>query len=293
MRIRYLFRDTFRLFCRHWGLSLLTLATISAIYFLVGASALLTLNTRKIVYNMQRGLVVHAYAKTESAAGQIIELLKSNGDIEELRYTSPQEGLEILRQKMGARSKAADLVGENPLPWSIAIKLRRASAVAPLVKQLTATPQVDDLIYSDKLAERLIGLSDLISRASVTILVIALLVSGLVFYNTVRIGIDSKRQEISVMLLVGATRSYVSSPFILHGMLLGFFGVLGAAVLLYFGHASVLDKVDAILPFLKQQLDLREIAILGAVLLSSGMVTGWLCSFVTVRRYVTKALTPI
>ena len=290
---RYVVRDTLRLFFRHWGLSLLTLVTAASVFFLVGASSLLALNIRKIAVNIQSDLVIQAYASSEEAVHHIIDALKDNRDIAELKYISPQEGLDRLRAKMGAQSKAVTLLGDNPLPWTIEIKVRQAPLVTSIVKQLSGMSEIDDLMYSGALAERLVKLSSLISKIALTVLVIAMPVSGLVFYNTIRISIYSRRQEISVMLLVGSTRSYVASPFVLNGMLLGLLGAVAAVILLHYGQLHVMGTIDAVLPFLRQQLQWREIVLLDQVLLCAGVTMGWLCSFIAVRHYIKNAAAPL
>ncbi len=290
---RYIFRDTFRLFFRHWGLSLLTLATAASVFFLVGGSSLLALNIRKIAENIQSDLVIQAFVSSEAGINSVIELLKDNTDIAELKYISPQEALERLRAKMGSQSKAVTLLNTNPLPWTIEIKVRQAAFVAPTVKQLSGMSEIDDLMYSGALAERLVTVSNLISNTALAVLAIAVLVSALVFYNTIRISIYSKRQEISVMLLVGSTRSYVASPFMLHGMILGVLGAVIAIVLLYYGQAYVFKTIESALPFMHQQLQWREVSLLYGILLCTGAAMGWLCSYFAVHRYIKDAATPL
>ncbi len=291
--LRYIFRDTFRLFFRHWGLSFLTLITAASVFFLVGGSSLLALNIRKIAENIQSDLVIQAYVSSDAAVNAVLESLKNNTDIAEIKYISPQEALEHLRAKMGSQSKAVTLLNSNPLPWTVEIKVKQASLVAAVVKKLSTIKEIDDLMYSGALAERLVLISNLISNVAIGILAIAILVSALVFYNTIRISIYAKRQEISVMLLVGSTRSYVSSPFMLHGMLLGVSGAVLAVALLHYGQIRVFKTVETILPFLRNSLQWREVWLLYAILLCAGAAMGWLCSYSAVHRHIKEAVTPL
>ncbi len=291
--LRYILRDTFRLFFRHWGLSFLTLITAASLFFLVGASSLLALNIRKIAENIQSDLVIQAFVSSDAAVNSVLDSLKNNTDIAELKYISPQEALERLRAKMGSQSKAVTLLSSNPLPWTIEIKVRQAALVAPTVKRLSSIKEIDDLMYSGALAERLVMISNLISNVAIGILAIAVLVSALVFYNTIRISIYSKRQEISVMLLVGSTRSYVASPFMLHGMLLGVLGAVLAVALLYYGQIYIFKTVESVLPFLRQQLQWREVWLLYGILLCAGAAMGWLCSYSAVHRHIRDAVNPL
>lgn len=290
---RYVIRDTCRLFSRHLGLSLLTLATVASVFFLVGGSSLLAFNIRKIAISIQSDLVVQVFVPNESSVAAVLDRLKDDERIAELKYISPQEGLERLRAKMGAQSKAVSLLGKNPLPWSIEVKVRSAALVADVVKQLSQMTEIDDIMYSGALAERLVAISALITNASIAIWLIAVLVSALVFYNTVRISIYSKRQEISVMLLVGATRSYVASPFILHGMLLGFLGAIISIISLHYGQNYVFNVIDSVLPFMRQHLQWHEVLILYENLICAGVAMGCLCSLFAVHSYIKHAAAPL
>ena len=290
---RYIFRDARRLFCRHLGLSLLTLATAASVFFLVGGSSLLALNIRKLANAIQSDLVVQAYLPSEQAVNAVLARLRDNENIAEIRCISPQDGLDRLRSKMGVRSKAVSLLGENPLPWALEIKVRRASMVADVVHELSEISEIDDIMHSGALAERLAAVSALISKTSFVMMLIAVLISALVFYNTVQIAIYSRRREISVMLLVGATRSYVASPFILQGMMLGFFGALISIISLHYGQNYVFSIIDPLLPFLSRQLEWREVAMLYEIMLGAGVTMGWLCSLFPVHRHIRRASSPL
>ena len=154
-------------------------------------------------------------------------------------------------------------------------------------------PEIDEIMYAGALADRLTKIASLITKIALAILVIAILVSGLVFYNMIRISIYSRRQEIAVMLLVGSTRSYVASPFVFHGMILGLLGAVIAVVLLHYGQSYIGATLDEVLPFLHTHLQWRELIILDQVLLAVGFATGWLYSYFAVRRYIRSAAKPL
>ncbi len=290
---RYIIRDTCRLFFRHWGLSLLTLFTAAAVFFLVGGSAQLALYATKISQNVQSSLILQAYTESEKATNAVRDALAGSPDIEEIRIVSPQEALEVLRAKLGTQAQSLAPGDSVPLPWTVEIKLRDASRSGALAHRLSAMREVDEIMYAGNLAERLTKISSLINRVALTILVIALLVTGLVFYNMIRISIYSKRQEMAVMLLVGSTRSYVAAPFVLHGMLLGLLGAVIAVALLRWGQAYLLSTVDDALPFLHVRLQWREVLLMNEILLVVGLMMGWLYSFWAVRRYIREAAKPL
>ena len=290
---RYVFRDTCRLFFRQWGLSLLTLFTAAAIFFLLGGSLRLALYAHKISQNVQGSLIMQAYTSSVPAAEKVRDALLGSSDIEEIRLVSPQEALEVLRAKLGSQAQSMMPAGDIPLPWTVEIKLRDSSMSAVVAKNLSGMTEIDEIMYAGNLSTRLTKIAVLITNVAMAILVIAVLVSGLVFYNMIRISIFSRRQEISVMLLVGSTRSYVASPFLLHGMILGVLGAVIAVVLLRYGQDYIAGTLDEVLPFLRNQLQWREQALLDLVLVAVGFATGWLYSYFAVRRYIREAAKPL
>lgn len=290
---RYILRDTCRLIFRHWGISLLTFLTAAAVFFLVGGSSLLALKIRDIAEEIQSDLVIQAFSPDTASAEKVINALRDNTDVAELKSVSPQDGLERLKAKMGAQSSALTLLGENPLPWTIEIKVRRAPSVPQIVRILSSMKEVEDVVYSGALAERLAKISFLITRGALIILAVSVLVSALVFYNTIRISVYSRRQEISVMLLVGATSSYVESPFVLYGMILGVSGALAAVGFLHYGYLHVKESLSVILPFLNAELGAETLIYLYEIILVAGMALGWLCSHCATRRYIRESARPL
>ena len=202
---------------------------------------------------------------------------------------SPDQALEKLRAKLGNQAKAVTLLGENPLPWSVEIQMSRAEHVTPLVRDLVAIPAVEEVLYSGKLVERLTTISKAAATASGAILVLAAVISVLVIFNTIRIAIYSRREEIEVMFLIGATRTYISLPFVIQGTLLGAFGALLAIVGIWSTYASVLNAVRESLAFLDIIVDQRILWSFFLLLLATGATLGWVCSWLAVSRFVSSA----
>ena len=162
---KYALRDTFRLICRHWGLSILTLITAASVLYILGFTALFALNVRHLVSRIEGGLVVQVYMKKGEKTDDVYARVKANPTVTSVRAISPEEALDRLRAKLGNQARAVTLMGENPLPWSLEIQVQRAEHITPLVRDLVVFPSVEEVIYSGKLVERL----STISRASAAI----------------------------------------------------------------------------------------------------------------------------
>ncbi len=290
---RYLLRDTFRLIFRHWGMSLLTLFSISAVFFLLGASSLLSLNTRHLLGNIEGQLTVQAYLKPGSDLEAARKKVQTFGNIVQIVAITPDEALEHLKARLGNRAEVITLVGENPLPPALEIRVERAAHVSSLARRLVAMAEVEDVVYAGGLAEKLSRLSVFVGRLSVGIFVIAVVAAVMVLFNTVRMAVYSRRDEIHVMLQVGATQTYVALPFVLQGMLLGMMGAAFAALTLLKGYSSAISVLAATMPFLLFLRDGALLAKLGVVLVGAGICLGWIASWFAVVRYIRDAVKPL
>ncbi|MGI6783889.1 MAG: cell division protein FtsX [Aminivibrio sp.] len=289
---KYALRDTARLIFRHWGLSVLTLVTAASVLYILGFTALFSLNVRHVVSRIEGGLVVQVYMKKDEKPGVVLEAVKENPTVRSVRAISPEEALDRLRAKLGNQARAVTLIGENPLPWSVEIQVHRVEHITPLVRDLVVFPAVEEVIYSGRLVERLSAISRASSTVSGGILIMAVVISAMVIFNTIRIAIYSRKEEIEVMLLIGATRTYISLPFVFQGMFLGAGGALLAAAGLWGTYSSAVNAVRSALAFLDIIEGGHILYRFFLLLFATGATMGWMCSWLAVNRFTSRAMRP-
>ena len=290
---RYALRDAFRLLGRHWGLALLTFVTATAVFFLVGGSALLMVNTSRLVTRVEGELVIHAFLKNEKGMEALQEKVRQYPGVVDVRMVTPQDALDRLRKSLQNQSQALEILGENPLPPSLEIRVDRAHEVPNVARELLTLSSVDDVVYPGTLASRLARVSQVVVEFSLVLLIIAVTASALVLFNTIRIAVYSKKEEISVMLLVGATPSFVAMPFVLQGMILGIAGAAGALGLLGGAYQALVGGLEHSVPFLEMVKDPDLLVRLGLILVGVGMTVGWVSSWLAVDRFIRRALRPM
>ena len=289
---RYALRDTFRLLFRHWGLSLLTLLTAASVLYILGFTALFALNVRHMVSRVEGGLVVQVYLKKGALPDDLLAKLKAIPVVTSLKTISPDEAIERLRAKLGNQARAVTLLGENPLPWSVEVSVTKAEYITPLVRDLMIFPSVEEVLYSGKLVERLSVISRTASGVSGAILVLTMVISALVIFNTIRIAIYSRKEEIEVMLLIGATKTYISLPFVFQWLLLGAGGALLAVAGLWATYASAVAAIRSSLVFLDIIVNRQVLFQFFLLLFSFGATLGWICSWLAVHRFTSRAMRP-
>lgn len=292
--IRYAVRDGWRLIVRHWGMSFLTIFTAMAVFYLIGISTLFVMNVRNIVIKLEDQLTIQAYVKPGVTNLQDVD--KKIKEVENVRSTqiiTKEMALERLRGRLGSQADAVALLGENPLPASIEVRVENAALVSAAAEQLKKIEEIDDIVYAGTVAEKLTKVSNFIEIFSVVMLSLALLISGVVLFNTIRISVYSREEEINVMVMVGATPTYIALPFVIQGFLLGLFGSALSAVLVASAYFVAVARLKEMLPFFAfvetPMLTLK----LSFMLICCGATVSLIASLFAVEKFIKKAAEPI
>ncbi|MDR1481786.1 MAG: permease-like cell division protein FtsX [Synergistaceae bacterium] len=290
---KYAMRDGSRLIIRHWGLSALTILTSMAVFYLIGASVLLVLNTRHIVSMLEGELSVQAYLTPRANPSEVVPAVSAISHVVQVNIITKDNALEKLKARVGDWSAVLELLGENPLPDSLEIGVDKASSVREVAQALTAITDISDIVYAGRLAEKLSQFSHFAGQFSIAILIVAITASAVVLFNTIRIAVYSKEEEIGIMLMVGATPTFVAMPFVLQGIILGGLGSFGASSLLAFSYKGIIARLKDILPFLPFLEDGVVVMELGIILVGAGATVSLIASLVAVETFTKRAMKPL
>jgi cell division transport system permease protein len=136
-----------------------------------------------------------------------------------------------------------------------------------------------------KISHRILQVAHVIEVVFTVATLVLLIASILLISNTIRLSIFSRRREIEVMKLVGATNWFVRGPFMLEGLICGFFGSLLAVFFLVLGKAIALPSI---LPHLSGDSDVRALSfpLTALILIAMGLGLGAIGSGLTIRRFL-------
>ncbi|MCL1940926.1 MAG: ABC transporter permease [Synergistaceae bacterium] len=289
----YIIDNAFRLLRRQWVLSLLTLITAAAMFWLLGIIALASMNVQNLMDKLGNDLMVQSYLKKNADIEYVVNELKKMNWVSEINVISPEQAMEKLEERLGHQSHATRLMGENPLPWSIQIRARNIGDIDILARALNTMPEVEDVVYAGAYIKRLAKISSMANSGVVTMLFLVLFITSLVIFNTIRISLFSQKDEISIMSLVGATHGYIAYPFILQGIILSGSG----SVLAILGLASLYEPgvkiLQESLPFLPLVDEVSVLFKFYLAIITFGVGLGWACSYISVSRYISVSTKPI
>jgi cell division transport system permease protein len=290
---KYALRDGTRLILRHWGLAFLTVVTSMAVFYLIGASVLLVLNTRHIVNILEGELSVQAYLLPGASYEDAARAVATINHVTKVVIVTPEMALERLKQRMPDRAEFLTLLGENPLPSSLEVSVDRADSIEMVVTALAGVRHINDIVYAGKLAEKVARFSRFAGQFSIALLLISITASAVVLFNTIRIAVYSKEEEIGIMLMVGATPTFVAMPFVLQGIILGGVGSLGASMFLALSYNGIIARLKDLLPYLPFLERGSVLLRLSLILVGAGATVSLIASFVAVETFTRRAMKPL
>jgi cell division transport system permease protein len=175
----------------------------------------------------------------------------------------------------------------NPLPDSWLVTPTKGDYTPALGKQITRAKYagVDDVRWGSSTAKRVLTIAKVIWIAFLVAVVLLVTASTLLIANTIRLSIFSRRREIEVMKLVGATNWFVRGPFMLEGLLCGLGGSILAVLLLVIGKEVALPSI---LPHIGGGSDVHALpfGLNALALLGAGLLLGAAGSGLTMRRFL-------
>jgi cell division transport system permease protein len=221
--------------------SAIAAATIGVTLVLVGAFGLLLWNMEQLLQRFGDDLHVTAYLEDGLSSRErraLVERVLTVEGVEGVREVSKREALERFREGVGRGAALLEGLGENPLPASLEIALaparRSPAGLRMVVESLEGLAGISDLASGQDWVEgyqRAVALVRGIGFGlGITLALATLLIVG----NTIRLAVLARRDELEILSLVGASRSFVSAPFLLEGLLQGAVGG-GLALALLFG----------------------------------------------------------
>jgi cell division transport system permease protein len=224
--------------------------------------------------------------KQVNGVGAHLRTLQTDGTISDYQFVTRTEALERMRKKYPELT--ADLP-TNPLPASYEITPRRAEDVKDISAEIRAQqfPGVERVKDGQQTSKRILQVARVIEVVFLIAVLVLLVASVLLIANTIRLSIFSRRREIEVMKLVGATNWFVRGPFMVEGLVCGFVGALAAVLLLLLGKEialpAILDDIDA-----TSSADVRALgfSITALILVVVGLAVGAIGSGLTLRRYL-------
>lgn len=284
---------------RHNGLfTLASVGTIAACLFLFGIFYFILSNFQYMVKNIETSVGVTVFFDeniSEESIESIGAMIREREEVADVVYVSAEEAWERFKRDVfaGKEAEIADTFGtDNPLSDSASyeVYLSDVSRQEELSEYLASIEGVREVKGSREAAAGLTNVNRLIGYVSATIIIILLAVAIFLINTTISTGVSVRKEEISIMRLIGATDLFIKLPFIIEGIVIGFIGAVIPIGILYFMYDAIIayigDKFSVLSDILVFMGSDRIFAVLIPVSLCVGVGIGYFGSLLTLRKHV-------
>jgi cell division transport system permease protein len=291
VRVEYLVRETATNLWRNISLTIAAVLTVAVCLTMLGVSLLIGYGADSLTTQWKGGIEFIVFMRPEATPDQdaaVRKAIDESPQVKSFKYLDQQAAYEEFKELFSDKPELIESVTPDVLPPSYRVVPVDANPdeVATLGAQFENAPGVRDVTYASEALRNLEDLTSSVRTGLITTAVVLLLVAVLLILNTISTAMASRRREIEVMKLVGATNWFIRVPFMFEGM---FHGIVGAALAVggMVGANEIIfprvRKNDILLYF---QVTSSQVFSTSLIVLALGLVVGMIGSLWAVSRYL-------
>ncbi len=301
-RFFFFTQEAFRALRRNGAPSMAAIVTTVTTVILLGVLIPVFQTTQAKSESVRESLEFRVALYDDATQGEISALqgkLEAIPHVASVAFVSKGKALAELEKDLG-KSKSEDLLAQlhdNPLPANFQIKADDASNLdavraavtppGPNGKPQPISPIIQDVFDRQQESQQIEQVTSALKIVLTVITALLILASLMLVGNTIRLSIYTRRREVEVMRLVGATRWFIRWPFMIEGVVVGFAGGLIAILILWLGKITIVDPLSDTFSFLAAQNNSTlSFPALVAILFAASVLVSAVGSGVTLRRFL-------
>ena len=277
--------------------SLASAGTVTACILLLGVFYFVMANFNYAVESAESLVGITVFFEDGTKEERILEIkedIRKRPEVAEVIYISADEAWEIYKAESLNAELSATFGNDNPLAdsASLEVSLSDVSMQDVLVRHVESLEDVRKVNHSDSIAESFDGIKTLLWIISFGLIGILMAVAVFLIRTTISTGISVRREEISIMSIIGATEFFIRAPFVVEGVLIGILGSVLPVGILYVAYGEIVrtlkeqfESVFATMNFIDRTEIMQKFIPL-ALLFSLGI--GIVASHMTAKRQIRK-----
>jgi len=288
-------RDSFKSVFRNFSLSLASISCITITLIVVAVAIILSINVTNFTKIVERDVTIVAFldvditeSEREDVYDQIIAL--DNIEVSNVEFI---DKMDITKDMMASSDVFNSIMGEwtreeSPIQDTYQIKVTDINLINKTAEEIKDIENVDVVKYGEGMVEQLVSVFDAIRKGTYVVVIALILVTAFLIANTIKITIMSRKREIEIMRLVGASNINIKIPFIFEGLILGMLGAVIPIVITLYGYTALYNHFGGQLftNFIKLVEPQPFIYYTSLALMLIGMIVGMIGSSRAVRKYL-------
>ena len=288
---RYAVKETLRNLRRNLLLTTASMLTVAVSLSFVGGAVLFRSGVDNATKSWEDGVEFEVFMEVDATPeqqAQVERALTQHPDVAEVEFFSQQQQYELFKNLFANRPEYIDNVTAANLPTSYRVEPTVADAdlIESIGERFETEEGVREVLFAEDTVRDVLNVSRYAQLGLLGLALFVLLAAALLIFNSIRMAIFSRRQEIEVMKLVGATNTFIRVPFMIEGLLQGLVGAGLAFAAVYFGSTAFVEWVGSFELFESFVLLTTQVVGTGALMLAVGAAVGALSAGVAVTRFL-------
>ncbi|MCI8588345.1 MAG: ABC transporter permease [Bacilli bacterium] len=286
-------RDAFKSVFRNFSLSLASISCISITLVIIALALLISLNVNNFTRLIKKDVTIVVFINqkvNEEKLAVIKAKLEQISNIENIEYKTREQ----LKNEMMATSNELEAimneygVSENPLKDTFQITVKEIEKIDETASIIKSIEGVDSINYGESWVNKLVSAFKILEKGTIVAVILLVLVNVFLIINTIKLTIFSRKREISIMRVVGASNLSIKMPFVIEGMILGGLGAVIPILLIIYGYFVFYNHFEGQLfsPIIKLVSPTPFIYGISLAILAIGIVVGMIGSSRAVRKYL-------
>ncbi len=200
------------------------ITTMAAILMIFGTVFRTTLSLSSIVDEMGGSLEISVYLEPQADVNATIKQIKSIKNVKRVTFISKDKSWADMKREIDMPDV------DNPLPDVLRIKVNNVKNIDPIMAEIKKLPDIQDTGYVKDLVQKVEVVNKISHTVTLVVMVVASLLTITIINNTIQLVIQSRKEEIEIMRLMGVSNWYIKCPLVLQGAIYGFAGALIAIV---------------------------------------------------------------
>jgi len=286
-------RDAFRSVIRNFSLSAASISCITITLIVVSISIILSYNVDHFASLIEKDVTIVVFLDrdvNEEAITIIDDKIKNLDNVETYSFKTREEVSSEMQSEYdvfeGIMSEWTEET--NPLQDSFLVKVIDIERIGETASQIKEMEGVDVVKYGEGMVEKLVSVLKVIEKVSFGIVLALVIVTAFLIGNTIKLTIFSRKREIEIMRLVGASNLNIKIPFIFEGLFLGILGSIIPILITVYGYIALYNNFNGTLfsPFITLVEPEPFVYVISLVLVTLGIIVGMLGSARAVRKYL-------
>ncbi|QDI91851.1 ABC transporter permease [Salicibibacter halophilus] len=283
-------REGFKNISRNGWMSFASISAVTIMLLVVGTFALLILNMNHLVSDVENDVEIRAFLEMETEEDEqaaVMQDIASANAVQEVSYLDKEDGLDQFIDSLGSEGAVYESIREeNPLNDALVIETTEPEFTEAVANAVNEYAEIETVEYGESILTQLFTVTNYVRVIGAALIIGLLFTSIFLISNTIKLTIISRKDEIEIMKLVGATNKFVRTPFFVEGLLIGTIGALIPVASLMAGYVYLHDFFDNQLPFITMVEPFPMVWQLSLVLLGLSVLVGIWGSQMSVRKFL-------